>query len=58
MDNGDYLDLYDIDDESEDGYNPKTGEYHWTEMSYYKIPQKTDYFIFDEEGDEEVLLFE
>lgn len=36
-----------------EGYNSKTDEFHWSEMSYNRIPNKTDFFYFEEEETEE-----
>jgi hypothetical protein len=40
-----------------EGYNSKTGEYHWLEMSYNSIPKKTNFFYFEEEPEEDDDLF-
>jgi len=59
---GDWNDMDDdfweqlAEDMSEEGYNNRTGEYHWIEFSHYKydIPTKWEYSI-DTEEEKEVI---
>lgn len=53
-----YPDTFDFHfGDEEDGYDDKTGEYYWIDMSYYRLPQKTNHFIFEEREDEEAPLY-
>lgn len=50
--------FWDEFEDYEEGYNRKTGEYHWIELSYYTIPLKTNHFANWFPSEEEVDLYE
>lgn len=63
----DELDWVEADDEFwdefedyEDGFDPKTGEYYWVEMSHYTLPKKTkfEYFMYANDLPEDIFIYE